>query len=284
MTRVVCVLSTAAVFGWSLGLAGCDRLVDPPLPSDAATFTPPLVYSTWWKMTEACSGLTGSFSAVSWVKTGQFLRDENTGDPIVAYWTARSNRIVLTNTAAMAGASVRHEMLHALYKRGGHPRSYFLGKCAGVVDCQGSCITDGGPYQQPPVSPFPVPGDSIDITTTVEPANPTFAHDDGFFSITVMARNRTQRWVTVIPARAGLNVPHTFSFNLHGQFASTLSSSELGIDPSQTIFAPGETKRHVFDFSIGTDIFSRELLPGSYTLRGSYADYLSGESSFVIGP
>src|SRR5258708_6682347 len=53
-TFVARVLPVVALIG-SLGIAACDRLVDPPLPSDAATFTPPLVYSTWWKMTEACS-------------------------------------------------------------------------------------------------------------------------------------------------------------------------------------------------------------------------------------
>jgi hypothetical protein len=273
----------AAVVAGSFGIAACDRLVDPPLPSDAETFTPPPVYETWWKMTEACSGLTGSFAAVSWVKTNEFLRDINNGDPIVAYWTARSNRIVLTNTSTTSGGTVRHEMLHALYKGGGHPRNLYLGKCAGLVHCQNSCITDGGPYQQPPVTPIQIPGDSIEITMSVEPKNPTFAHDDGFFSITVMARNRTQRWATVIPVYPGLSVPHTFSFQVAGPFGG-LNQAELGFDPSQTIFAPGETKRHVFDFSIGTDMPAFELPPGNYTVRGSFADYLSRDSSFVIGP
>jgi len=276
-------LSVAAIVAGSFGVAACDRLVDPPLPSDAETFAPPPVYATWWKMTEACSGLTGSFNAVSWVKTADALRDINSGDPIVAYWTARSNRIVLTNTVVMAGGAVRHEMLHALYKQGGHPRNLYLGKCAGLVDCQGSCITDGGPYQQPPTTPIQIPGDSIEITMRVEPKNPTPAHDDGFFSITVMARNRTQRWATVIQARPGPGAPHTFASFVFGPSGAAIQQGELGFDPSQTIFAPGETKRFAFDFSIGTDLIARELPLGKYTVRGSFADW-SRDSSFVIGP
>ena len=264
-------------------MIACDRLVDPRLPADAEPFTPPRVYSTWWKMTEACSGLTGSLEAVSWVKTGQVLRDPLNGEPIIGYWSAGSNRIVLANTAVLSGAAVRHEMLHALLRKSGHPRSEFLGKCLGTVDCQEGCIDQAGPYPRPPEFPILVPGSSIDITVDVEPGNPTGANDGGFFSITVMARNRSPHWVTVLPAQAGLGVNHTFSFDVRGQSAG-VSSGEIAFDPSETIFAPGEIKRHVFDFSIGNNILSRQVPAGNYIVRGAYTDYWSTDSSFVIGP
>src|SRR6266849_6164739 len=169
------------------------------LPPDAEQFSPPAVYSTWWNMTQACSGLTGSLGAVTWYKTSQVLHDVGTGDVIIGYWTAGSNRIVMLGSAMLDGGAVRHEMLHSLIAQGGHPRSQFLGKCAGTVDCQRGCITDGGPYPPPPESPIHEPGDSIDLTVEVAPTNPTSGFDGGFFSITVIAHNRSAHWATVTP-------------------------------------------------------------------------------------
>ena len=100
-----------------LGLNGCDRLVDPKLPSDAELFTPPPVYSTWWRMTEACSGLSGSLDAVTWYKTDEVVHDVRTGEVVAGYWTAGSNSIVLTSTVMLDGGTVRHEMLHALLQK-----------------------------------------------------------------------------------------------------------------------------------------------------------------------
>ena len=272
----------APVVAAILGLAACDRLVNPPLPSDAQEFSPPAVYSTWWNMTQACSGLTGSLGAVTWYKTTQVLHDVGTGDVIIGYWTAGSNRIVMTASAMLDGGAVRHEMLHSLIQQGGHPRSQFLGKCAGTVDCQRSCITDGGPYPPPPESPIHVPGDSIDLTVMVEPTNPTSGYDGGFFSITVMAHNRSTHWATVTPSSSTTDSTRTFSFDARSP-AEGRSGGEIALDPSERIFAPGETKKHVFDFVIGDDPFLRQLQPGNYTVRGGYSDYWSSDSSFVIG-
>jgi hypothetical protein len=111
------------VLAGSLSLTFCDRLVglvDPLFPSDAEEFSPPAVYSTWWKMTQACSGMTGSLGSITWFKTNQILRLGN-GDPIGGYTTFLTNRIVLTNALVLDGGSVRHEMLHALLHSGCWP-------------------------------------------------------------------------------------------------------------------------------------------------------------------
>ena len=284
-----CLLRTfeiAAIFAGSLGLAACDGLLA-PLPSDAEEFSPPAVYSTWWNMTKACSGLTASLGAITWFKTAQVLRDPRTGDPIVGYWNSFTNRIVLTTAVVLDGGSVRHEMLHSLLRKGGHPRNQFLGKCAGTVNCQGSCIRDAGPYPLPPQSPIHVPGDSIAITVDIEPRNPNSAHDGGFFSMTVLVRNRSTHWVTV-PSYYSLFFPdvdstRTFEFDVRGP-AGGIGGGEIGFDPSERIFAPGETKKQVFDFAIGNDLFAHKLPPGNYIARGGYSDYHSADSSFVIGP
>ena len=78
-----------------LGVAACgsDRVVGPPLPSDAQLFSPPGVYSTWWNMTQACSGLTGSLQAVTWYKTDQVVHDVNSGGPWLLVGCRQPNRV-----------------------------------------------------------------------------------------------------------------------------------------------------------------------------------------------
>jgi hypothetical protein len=234
-------------------------------------------------MTQACSGLTGSLGAVTWYKTSEVLHDVGTGDLIIGYWTAGSNRIVMLASAMLDGGAVRHEMLHSLIAQGGHPRSQFLGKCAGTVDCQRGCITDGGPYPPPPESPIHEPGDSIDLTVEIAPTNPTSGYDEGFFSITVTAHNRSAHWATVTPASPTTDTASTFSYDALSP-AQERSGGEIAEDPSQRIFAPGETKKHVFDFRIGDDPFLDQLQAGNYTVRGGFSDYWSSTGSFVIGP
>ncbi|HJQ12002.1 MAG TPA: hypothetical protein VJ840_13315 [Gemmatimonadaceae bacterium] len=282
-------LSIIPVVVMVLGLTACDmhRLVDPVLPTDAKEFSPPSVYSTWWNMTQACSGSTGSLGAVTWFKTDKPLHNSETGESINGYWSASSNRIVLTTSAMLDGGIVRHEMLHALVRKPGHPRDQFLGKCAGTVNCLGSCILDAGSYQWPSESPIPVKGDSLDITLDIEPRNPDSAHDGGFFSITVFARNRSTHWITVPNYYAqffpGLNDTKTFGFVVVGPAGKT-EGAEIGFDPSEKVFAPGETKKHVFDFSIGNDFAAHKIPPGSYLVRVGYAYWMSGDSTLVIGP
>jgi hypothetical protein len=289
-TYAVWRLLIAPVIAAILGLAACDRLVglvDPMFPSDAQQFSPPAVYSTWWNMTQACSGLTGSLGAVTWFKTTQALRDSRTGEPAGGYWNSFTNRIVLTTAAVLDGRSVRHEMLHSLLRKGGHPRNQFLGKCAGSVVCQGACIRDAGPYSQPSETPIHVPGDSIDITLDIEPRNPNSAHDGGFFSLTVLVRNRSIHWVTVPSYYSqvfpGYDSTRTFEIDVRGPTGG-ISVPETRFDPSEWIFAPGETKRQVFDFAMGNDLRAFKLPPGNYIARGGYSDYWSTYSTFGIGP
>jgi hypothetical protein len=284
--RLLIVPVVAAI----LGLAACDKLVglvDPMFPSDAQEFSPPAVYSTWWNMTQACSGLTGSLGAVTWFKTTQALRDSRTGEPAGGYWNSFANRIVLTKAAVLDGGSVRHEMLHSLLRKGGHPRNQFLGKCAGTVVCQGACIRDAGPYPQPSETPIHVPGDSIEISVDIEPRNPNSAQDGGFFSMTVIVRNRSAHWATVPSYYSSIfpeyDSTRTFEVDVRGP-AGGISDWELRFDPSQWIFAPGETKKQVFDFTIGNELIAHKLPPGNYITRGGYSDYWSGHSTFVIGP
>lgn len=265
-----------------LALAVCDKVVGPRLPADAQQFSPPPVYTTWWQMTQACSGLTGSLASVTWYSTNDVVYDTHTGDMIAGFWVPGRNQIVLATLSMMDGGTVRHEMLHALRRKAGHPRDQFLGKCAGIVDCEQACVTDAGPYAAPPETPLQVSGDGIDFSVQVTPATPTHAVDDGQFSITVSAHNKSTHWVIVTPASAGVS-DQTFSLDVHGTGGET-TRHQGSVDLSQTIFAPGETKRYVFDLSIGTYPIGGQLLPGDYVTRGGFAGWWSADNSFSIGP
>jgi hypothetical protein len=238
-------------------------------------------------MTQACSGLTGSLGDVTWFKTTQRLFDSRTREPVAGYWNSATNRIVLTTDVILDGGSVRHEMLHSLLQKGGHPRNQFLGKCGGTVHCQGTCIRDAGPYPNPPASPIHVTGDSIDIGVDIQPRNPNSANDGGFFSIVVVVRNRSTHWVTVPSYYSSIfpgdDSTRTFEFDVRGP-AGGLSGGEIRLDPSEWIFAPSETKKQVFDFALGDDLPAKKLQPGSYIVRGGYSDYWSGYVTVVIGP
>ena len=122
----------------------CERIVDPALPSTAAVFVAPPVYTRWWALAESCTGVRRPLANVTWfVVPGVSLFQLGDQD-VSGYWTAGSNRIVLADNSRLDGAVVRHEMVHALIRTSGHPRSTFLEKCAGLVSCTAECVADAG--------------------------------------------------------------------------------------------------------------------------------------------
>src|SRR5688500_9835448 len=98
---------------WFLAACG-DNVVDPRLPAGAVQFTPPTCYSTWWEMTKSCSGRSGSLDDVTWYQVPAGVSLELDGESVSAYWSAASNRIVISASVRDDGHVIRHEMLHAL--------------------------------------------------------------------------------------------------------------------------------------------------------------------------
>lgn len=111
----------------------------PALPSDARTLDPlPVEYDAWWRATEACADRQGDLTTVRWYTTpGDSLRVGAT--TFDAYWFAAGNTIVVARPYVRDGPVVRHEMLHALLRRGDHPAAYFQGRCARIVRCAEAC-------------------------------------------------------------------------------------------------------------------------------------------------
>lgn len=113
-------------------LAACEMLGPPSdLPAGAQRMRAPEAYQVWWEATESCARLRGDFESVEWyVVPGASTFDTPAG-PKVGLWTRSSEgiRIVVADRYAEHELVVRHEMLHALLDREGHPREYFTRRC-----------------------------------------------------------------------------------------------------------------------------------------------------------
>jgi hypothetical protein len=263
----------------------CERIVDPALPSTANSFSPPPVYDKWWTMVESCSGVSRPLANVTWfgIPGSAFQLGS---DIVTGYWTAASNRIVLADSARLDGLVVRHEMLHALIRQSGHPRSAFLEKCAGLVSCTPECVADAGPSGTANIGYPSVPPDSLDVSIEILPNPPTFRVDGGVFSIVVSAHNRASHPVNIsLPTVGGQRVA-PFSFEIRGfsALAPRIAGSLDLTDPSVTTFAASETKRQYFDFNIGTVVRNRTVAPAGYRFTGSYATRSASLSPIIIAP
>ena len=253
------VLATAS-------LTGCQGLTDPPLPKGAVRFTPPEVYTRWWAMTEACSGLSGRLDGVAWYVVPNSSGFEQRGGWVTGYWSAGSNQIVLAASTQYEGSAVRHEMLHALVRRAGHSAEMFRQRCGGVVQCN-ACITSDEPA--PPEYPrfVAVTSESLDVTIDLAPIDPSGPDGDGFVTLTVKARNVASYPVSVELSPRSLP---TFFYELKGGVENRSGRPSGTRHPDATRFLPGETKQHVFDFRILDDGYGAGLSPGEYAVVGGY--------------
>lgn len=267
-------------------LASCDRIVDPPLPATAASFVPPPVYAKWWAMTTTCSGISGSLDNISWyVVPGvtQFKLDKET---VSAYWTEASNSIVVADSSVLDGSVVRHEMLHALVRTSGHPRSAFLDHCLGVVSCTPECVSDAGPAPGLAATGPAVPPDSIDVSIDFLPNAPASNVDGGVFTMVVSAHNSADHRVIVSLLSPNGSFAAPFSYEIRQAFTpgGVLRGSINITDPVMIRFAAGETKRQYFDFVIGQTIRNRTLTNGVYRISGAYGGHSAVINQFTIAP
>jgi hypothetical protein len=114
-------------------LAACEMLAPPsPLPATAQVMNPPEQYRTWWAETESCSGLQGNFDQINWFVVPDSLTFSTSTGEKVGLWTESSagTRIIIAGAYSGHELVVRHEMLHALLDREGHPAEYFQTRCA----------------------------------------------------------------------------------------------------------------------------------------------------------
>lgn len=96
-------------------------------PAGSQPWEPPAIYREWWEATEACSGLSGSFDRVEWmIVPGESFACRS--GQCVGHWDG-DHRIFLAEEWTAHEMVVRHEMLHDLMRRSGHPNPPFGDGC-----------------------------------------------------------------------------------------------------------------------------------------------------------
>ena len=119
MTAIVYRPLGAAV---ALLLTACNFAPDGDAPME-----PPPQYRAWFAATEACSGRTGNFDRIVWhVVDGESF--ECPSGRCVGRWND-NHHIFIASAYQYSELVVRHEMLHDLLGRPGHPNPPFGEGC-----------------------------------------------------------------------------------------------------------------------------------------------------------
>ncbi len=286
----------AALLALVAGIS-CGHLVDPVLPGDAEQFVAPSVYTQWWAMVEQCSGLRGRLEDVQWFSVpGQLSNPDNSSEPVEGYWSAASNRIVLNSDDTLDGRIVRHEMLHALVRVKGHPRSAFLQSCGGIVSCPPACVSDAGPPPAPdPATPRVAPA-AIEVTSEVSVISPSSSTQASFGTFTIFAHNPFPHPIVVLLSKSpGVDIARTYGYGIIRTVSGgAVSSADLAFDIGATYFAAGETKRDMFDLAIvpiaspsvgtfpGIGRDGIALPPETYSFRGDYGGHSAPDITTIL--
>ncbi|HEU5153688.1 MAG TPA: hypothetical protein VFU03_03050 [Gemmatimonadales bacterium] len=114
-------------------LSGCSALSpsEPILPAGATEIPIPASYLEWHAKTEACSGLKGEFSTIKFYVVPGVETFSTADGAKVGEWTSDgvTSRIVIAGNYQNFEMVVRHELLHSLLRKEGHPTEYFVDRC-----------------------------------------------------------------------------------------------------------------------------------------------------------
>lgn len=234
-------------FALTAAATACELFVtDPPLPKGAIAMTPPPQYDLWWRLTERCSGLSGALGAIAWytVPDVDSLIDSPLREWVRGEYIPAEHRIILAGHSRADAFVVRHEMLHALLNRPGHPAEYFQDRCYGVVasepprparDSSGDIVR---------------PGDLV-VSARVDSTAPSLARDSLWFALTVSIHNPRAAPVRVRlrPMLPDYFASATFGF-VEASCDTPRSRSGMDyyfVDDSTLVLGPGATRHMTFD-------------------------------------
>jgi hypothetical protein len=247
------------------GLFGCRDLVGPEFPGNARPMpNVPIQYATWWHTVEACSGRVGDLSTVDWYYTDGVIRVD--GQDYDGYWFESGNRIVISNSAVYYGSVVRHEMLHALLRSGGHPRQYFVDLCGAVAPC-GTACSDDETARGVPASARVIPTESLTVSIALAPAGaPAISIDSGWTMVMVTATNTRPEPVWVMTGdETGFGYV----------FATEQGTARIEYQP-RLAFRAGESRSMAFDFQ-------KTFAGAADTIWGVFGHKNSQPIPFVVG-
>jgi hypothetical protein len=163
-------------------------------------------------------------------------------------------------------------MLHALRKRGDHPRDAFVEHCGAVVVCPSDCDTIGEAGRGVLGGASEVTPAALEVSIAPPPEAPSVAADSGWFALTVSARNPSAEPVWVrLPGDATFG-DRTFGYTaLTEGYAGTYRTTT---EP-RVAFRAGETRRFVFDLHYPA---------GSYSFSGFFGWQSSPTITVEVGP
>lgn len=119
------------VLGLWFVATSCTAMEPDGPPAGAVLMTPPAQYATWYASTEACAQLTGAADRIEWYVVPGVTTFETSIGEKVGLWERVGNvsRITIAGNYTGNEMVVRHEMLHDLLERAGHPPEYFVNRC-----------------------------------------------------------------------------------------------------------------------------------------------------------
>lgn len=111
--------------------ASCTGLEPSALPDGAVPMAAPAEYSEWYARTEACAELRGALEGIEWYVVPDVATFETDIGEKVGLWerVGDVSRITIAGYYVENEMVVRHEMLHDLLERTGHPTEYFVNRC-----------------------------------------------------------------------------------------------------------------------------------------------------------
>ncbi len=116
-----------------IAFGGCSAFspTEPELPAGAVPLAAQPAFAAWFERTESCSGLEGQFKEIQWFVVPNAETFQTSAGPKVGMWEKAGNvaRIIIAGNYIGHEMVIRHEMLHHLLDREGHPPEYFVTKC-----------------------------------------------------------------------------------------------------------------------------------------------------------
>ena len=118
--------------GLAVLVAGCGAFgPELALPNGAVPMAPRPEYAEWFARTEHCSSLRGSPQAIQWYVVPEAETFETAEGAKVGMWEKSGgvSRIIIAGRYLGHEMVVRHEILHHLLDREGHPSEFFTDRC-----------------------------------------------------------------------------------------------------------------------------------------------------------
>jgi hypothetical protein len=262
-----------AVVLWAI--YACDDLLGPELPDGAVPLVPiPAEYALWWSVAERCSGVRGDFRAVRWYVVPDARTIPGTDEAIGSYIES-GRRIVLAKGQERNGFLVRHEMLHALWRRGGHPRRLFLEQCGGIVSCSDRCQLDAGDDPVWDLRAKRVIPETVIIRTEILPSVASLSTGThGCVTFLAGAQNVLNEPIALGVARGG-----AFSWNVEGLGGGSGGGPVL--QDSLIVIAPGQVWNYAFDCP---QLIAAGTSPGEYSVWAGLGHVRSAPVTLTVVP